>query len=227
MKIVRPTAQPMHAAEPTPSAFEGDWNVVDATLPDGSFAYTGQIAVRRKAATYQLDWQISAGRYVGIGLQLERHLFVACGEQPAGLGIALCTRQVGTTAAVQWSAFELDGAVGSGSISTSLQDDFAGEHQFMLELSDGRLYGAWTLAIRRQGPLYRLAWQKSGALHFEGLALPTPHGLALSWYPDIAQLAFLDYHATPEQPNQLNAVWALGDQAALGTERLERAATQP
>ncbi|HEX5692790.1 MAG TPA: hypothetical protein VFX76_22410, partial [Roseiflexaceae bacterium] len=187
----------MNEAGREQSSFEGTWNVVDATLPDGSFAYTGQIAVRRKRATYLLDWHISAGRYVGVGLELGEHLFVACGEQPAGLGIAMCMLQAGTTPAVHWSTIELDGAVGSGTFSDSLAGGFEGEHQLTLELPDGRTYGAWTLTISRQGPLYRLAWQKSGALHFQGLGLACSGGLAIGWYPDVAQLAFLDYHTTP------------------------------
>jgi hypothetical protein len=202
--------------------FEGDWVVVNATLPDGSFGYSGRIAVRRVAATYQLEWQISAGRYVGIGLPLGAHLLVACGEQPAGLGLALCTLRAGAAPTLEWSTFELAGAVGTGRLTSPWAGSFIGEHQIALDLPDGRLYGEWRLAIRRQGALYRLAWRKNDVTHFEGLALETAHGLALAWYPDIAQLALLDYHADAQRNHRLSAVWALGDYTALGTEVLVR-----
>jgi hypothetical protein len=212
----------MEEADRERSGFEGDWDVASATLPDGSFAYSGQIAIRRVAATYQLDWQISAGRYVGVGLQLGTRLFVACGEQPAGLGAALCQFTPGAAPTLHWSTFELAGAIGAGRFTASPTSGLEGEHQLALELPNGRLYGEWALSISRQGQVYRLALRKNGVAHFDGLGLATTQGLAFGWYPDIAQLAFLDYRADAALPNELAAVWALGNYPRLGTERLLR-----
>src|SRR3712207_5765916 len=104
-----------HAAA---SPFEGSWDVSHATLPNGAFAYTGRITIERSAATFTLDWDISAGHYVGIGIQLDDRLFVSCGEQYAGLGIALYARGPGSTPAIQWTTPELSGALGTGRFIT-------------------------------------------------------------------------------------------------------------
>jgi hypothetical protein len=70
----------------TSSPFAGTWDVTEATLPNGDFGYTGVITIQRLGATFSLDWNISAGRFVGLGLPLGEHLFVSCGEQYADLG---------------------------------------------------------------------------------------------------------------------------------------------
>src|SRR5205823_4645381 len=97
-----------------PSPFEGTWDVTHATLPNGEFAYSGRISVQQNAATFQLTWDITAGRYVGVGLVHDDHLFVSCGEQFAGLGIALYTHHPESTPTIQWSTAELAGSVGTG-----------------------------------------------------------------------------------------------------------------
>ena len=70
------------------AAFEGVWNVIDATLPDRTFGYTGMVTIAQRNGVYTMDSDITAGRYVGIGLKVDDHLLVSCGEQFAGLGLA-------------------------------------------------------------------------------------------------------------------------------------------
>ena len=48
------------------------------------------------------------------------------------------------------------------------------------------------------------------------------HGLVVGWYPDLRQLALLDYTADPEDHNRLLASWVLGGFTSLGTETLKR-----
>src|SRR5262249_57312706 len=67
---------------------EGRWRIVGATVPDGTPGYTGLLDVRRGGETYRLQWDITAGPYVGIGVLHEDHLLVACGQEWGGPRVA-------------------------------------------------------------------------------------------------------------------------------------------
>ncbi|MBN1485171.1 MAG: hypothetical protein JXA37_10645 [Chloroflexia bacterium] len=180
---------------PPPSPFVGSWEVREATLPNGDPAYTGSIEIRRKGQVFELDWDISAGRYVGIGLLVDAHLFVSCGEQRAGLGIARFQVQGANPVSVEWSAPELQGAIGRGHFSGPFNGSFAGEHRLEQSLPDGSPHGEWLLQIERVGSVLEIAWKRGEAVHFRGLGLETPSGIAVGWYPDLRQLAFMGYRA--------------------------------
>lgn len=202
--------------------FLGAWDVLHATLPNGENAYTGVIRVEPRQDTFELTWEISAGRYVGLGLAASGHVFVSCGEQYAGLGIALLHHQPNRQITAQWSTPELQGAIGTGRFLSEFSGSFVGTHRLQFSLPDGRLHGEWELHIQEVGDLFEVTWQKGESVHFTGLGLATATGLALGWYPDLRQLAFLDYLLDPSNPNQLSATWALGGFNTLGTETLKR-----
>jgi hypothetical protein len=204
------------------SSFEGTWNVTDATLPNGEFAYTGTIAIRRVGLNSLLEWDITAGKYVGLGISLGGHLYVSCGEQYAGLGLGLFRRRVDGGVDLRWCCGELPGQLGSGTLSSRLSGDFEGTHLLILLLPDERVYGEWDLTISRTGQVYELTWRKGETIHSRGLGLDTPHGLVVGWSPDVKQLAVLDYTPHPDKPNGLFATWALGGYDGLGTETLTR-----
>ncbi len=204
------------------SDFVGTWDVREAVLPDGKPAYTGTIEIRRNRHVFDLDWDITAGRYVGIGLRASSHLFVSCGEQRAGLGIALFHLQPGSRVSIQWSTPELGGATGSGEFISPFSGDFTGDHALQQRLPDGSLHGEWNLRIRKTGSLYAVDWHKGDAVHFSGIGLEMADGLAVGWYPDVRQLAFLDYTLDSRDQDTLNAIWGLGGFTALGMEKLRR-----
>ncbi len=214
----------MRASTPPPFAYEGAWSVEHATLPGGAPAYTGTIAVRRAARAYLLDWDITAGRYVGVGLARGDHLYVGCGETFRQLGVALYYLDAGAPRG-EWSAPELDGAVGSARFESPWGGSFEGDHRLVHTSPDG---GAqpWDLEVRRAGEVYAITW-RSGDERRAGLGLPMPGGIAAGWYFDLQQLAVLDYAADQTRPDQLTAVWALGGFTALGTEKLCRTGEAP
>ena len=53
------------------------------------------------------------------------------------------------------------------------------------------------MRIQKTGSLYAAAWHKGEAVHFSGIGLEMADGLAVGWYPDVRQLAFLDYSLDP------------------------------
>jgi len=207
----------MHAASP----FVGTWKVVEAILPSGAFGYTGHIVIAQHGSVCLLDWKISAGTYVGVGMLHGEHLLVSCGEQLAGLGLALCSVE-GSAISVRWCAGEAPYQSGTGRFTTPWLGTFEGEHELTLALPDGRHYGTWTLAARRTGAIFELTWRKGEQMHLRGIGLAVPGGLAAFWYPDAAQLAVMDYQLAPEDPGRLTAVWGLGGFTTLGTETLIR-----
>jgi hypothetical protein len=208
--------------QPAQFSFEGTWTVVSSTLPDGQDAYTGLIEIRRERDTFSLEWDISAGNYVGMGLVSAGHLYVSCGEQRAGLGIALVHNTHGRLAAVQWSTAEMQGGAGDGELISGNAGAYEGEHALRLRLPGGSTYGEWVLKLRRTGSLFEAVWLKRDVVHFAGLALEMPSGLALGWYPDPSQLAFMDYRFAASDPDRMTAQWALGGYTSLGTETLQR-----
>lgn len=204
------------------NAFAGSWDVLEATLPNSQAGYTGTITIRPNRHVFDLTWAITAGQYVGIGLSTGAHLLVSCGEQWAGLGIALYKAHYGSSVSVSWSSPELQGELGSGEFTSPFHGSFEGERQLIQSLPDGSLYGQWTLNIQKTGNVFAVTWRKGETVHFNGLGLEINDGLAVGWYSDISQLAFLDYTPDPTSPDRLLATWALGGFTSLGTEILAR-----
>jgi hypothetical protein len=200
--------------------YAGVWLVEHATLPNGEFAYTGTIAIEPRAAVFALEWDISAGRYVGLGLAHAAHLLVGCGELWEGLGVVFyAPHPSGVT--VQWSTPELQGAVGGGAFTTPWHGTFEGQHQLTHTLP-GAGAEQWTLTARKNDKIYELTWHGADRGERRGLGIETPGGLAAGWYPDLKQLAVLDYTADPGDPQRLYASWALGGYTGLGSETLVR-----
>lgn len=208
--------------ENSATIFTGAWDVSEATLPDGQCAYTGIISINRNMSAFDLDWDITAGRYVGIGLSIDSHLYVSCGEQRAGLGIAIFHVRSGAQVSIQWSAPELQGAIGEGAFTSQFNGVFEGEHELAQYFPDRTLHGSWTVKIEKTGGIFEIFWRKGENIHLRGLGLETANGLAVGWYPDTRQLALLDYVPDPEDPDRLSAIWALGGFTSLGTEKLKR-----
>ena len=199
-------------------AFVGSWEVVHATLPNGQSGYTGTIDIDGNEDVFALDWRISAGRYVGVGLRVGTHLFVGCGAQRAGLGVALFR----VDGSGRWSTPELQGASGAARFRSPLTGSFLGEHELEQRLPDGSLHGEWTLEVSRQGEVFEVTWRREAAVHFRGLGLAITDGLVVGWYPDLGELAVLDYTLAENDPDHLDATWALGGYCSLGSERLRR-----
>lgn len=200
--------------------FTGVWDVTHATLPDGTFAYTGTITIRPLGELFALEWDISAGRYVGLGMLAGDHLLVACGEQWAGLGLAHYKREADGAVAVTWSSPDVAGATASGRFAPSIGDSFVGTHEVIHHLWNGQQAGAWDVEIVAGDGLYDIIWRKNDVIHWRGLGLDAPDGLFVAWYPDIKQLALLDYTLDPADPNTIHARWALGGYQGLGTETI-------
>jgi hypothetical protein len=112
--------------------------------------------------------------------------------------------------------------VGVGKFTSPFHGSFEGEHQLTQHLPNGSLHGQWTLDIRKTGKVFAITWRKGEAVHFTGLGLEIDGGIAVGWYPDISQLAFLDYTVDPANPYGLLAAWVLGGFTSLGTEILTR-----
>jgi uncharacterized protein len=204
------------------AGFAGAWDVLEATLPNGQFGYTGLIDIKRNGSVYDLDWEISAGRYLGIGIPDDTHLYVGCGEQRAGLGVGIFQLGAGCEVSIRWSNPELRGAIGSGMFTSAFNGTFEGEHELDQRFPDGSPYGTWTVEIQKTDSIFEIAWRKGSAVHFRGLGLEIENGLAVSWYPDTSELALLDYSFDPEDAECLLATWALGGFTSLGSEKLKR-----
>lgn len=211
---------------PIAEPFEGVWKVANATLPNGRFAYDGSISIARQKDAYTLQWDISAGRYVGVGLRISDetsdHLLVACGEHYAGLGVGMfMPDEAHGGFNLRWTSAELAGAVGTGRL-VPFEDTkgFDGLYQLIQRLPGGMLHGEFLLAMERDNAVYEASWHRGRAMHWRGLGLRLAGGFGVSWYPDPAQLAFLDYSLGPSR--ELIATWALGGFNTLGSERLVR-----
>lgn len=206
---------------PEQSPFAGTWEVLEATLPNGKPGYTGNIAMRPVGAVLDLVWDISDGSYVGIGLPLGDRLVVSCGPQRAGLGLVVFEVH-GDAVTAEWTVPELRGAIGGGVWRSPWEGSFAGSHRLVQQLPDGTPHGEWTLDIRQNGEVFEVDWRAGDAVHFRGLGFEVDDALVVGFYPDLGQLAVLDYVPAAGDRDRLDGRWALGGFSSLATERLRR-----
>jgi len=183
----------------------GDWEV-EATVPGGG-SYTGRVTARRRGAVVELEWDITAGRYVGVGLEAAGAWYVACGEAWEGLGLAL-VRVDGT---VRWSP-----APERGEVATTTLEP-CGERHWKAGPVTAPDFPFVSIAL--DGPSHLYEAELRGGPVARGLALPFAGGHALAWYPRLDQTVILRY--TPgREPGTLEAVWGLGGHQQLAAETL-------
>lgn len=206
---------------PGQSSYVGKWEVLEATLPNGKPGYTGTIAIRPRGSVLDLEWDISDGTYVGIGLPLGERLVVSCGPQRAGLGLALFKIRDGSVT-VEWTMPELLGAVGGGAWLSPWTGDFEGSHQLFQRLPDGTSHGEWTLDVRRSNEVFEVDWRQGDVVHFRGIGFEAEGSLVVGLFPDLGQLAVLDYELAGGDPDRIAGRWALGGFGSLATESLRR-----
>lgn len=183
----------------------GDWEV-EATVPGGG-AYSGRVTARRAGATVELEWDITAGRYVGVGLEEGGHWYVACGADWEGLGLAL----LGEDGQVRWTPAPGRGTVGT----TGLHREGAAAWKAGPATSAGLPFTGVSLVGR--GELVEAVL--TGGPIGRGLALPYGGGHALAWYPRFDQTVILRY-TEGREPGTLEAVWGLGGHPGLAAETL-------
>ena len=102
----------------------GDWTV-QATVPGGG-EYTGRISARHAGDAVTLEWDITAGRYVGIGLPLGDHWYVACGDTWEGLGLAL----IAADGTARWTTQAPEGTVQTGHLTAHGSATWAADDTF-------------------------------------------------------------------------------------------------
>lgn len=202
--------------------FVGSSDVLEATLPNGKTGYTGRIEIKRNRNIFDLEWDISDGRYYGLGLPVNSHLIVACGEHCAGLALSIFLVQPDSRVTFRSCTPDMRGDVGSGKFLSPFNGSFEGNHEIIQYLPDGSFDGQWSLDIRQSGQTYEIAWHKRDVVHFTGLGLEPDNGLAVCRYPELPQLALLDYVLDPDDVDRLSASWALGGFTSLGAELLKR-----
>jgi len=183
----------------------GDWEV-EATVPGGG-SYTGRVTVRPVGGVVEVEWDTTAGRYVGLGLPEVGAWFVACGEDREGLGLAL-VRAEGT---VRWVPTAERGEVGETQLAPT------GVRRWEAGATTAPGFPFDTVALA--GTRYLLEAQLGGGPAGRGLALPFPGGQAVAWHPHFDQLTILRYGAGRE-PGTLEAVWGLGGHRSLAAETL-------
>ena len=195
----------MSRLQPPGLSLVGDWEV-EATVPGGG-TYTGRVIARLAGDAVELEWDITAGRYVGLGLAAAGAWYVACGEDWAGLGLAL----LGAGGTARWAP-----APGRGEIGvTTLVPAGAGRWEAGPTTAAAVPFAA--VSLGRGG--YLLEAELTGGPAGRGLALPFPGGHAVAWYPRFDQTVILRY-AAGREPGTLEAVWGLGGHRGLAAETL-------
>ena len=145
-----------------------------------------------------------------------------CPSAAVVLGIAVYTPGPDQIVGVRWTTPDLEGEVGTGTFTSAWTGTWEGTHRVTHQSGDRHARGASTLHISRTNQVYELTWQASDGTTCTGLGIATPDGLAAGWYPDVRQLALMDYVLAPQDNHRLNARWALGGYSMLGSEMLRR-----
>ncbi|MBN2113281.1 MAG: hypothetical protein JW785_04045 [Acidimicrobiia bacterium] len=183
----------------------GEWEV-EATVPGGG-SYSGLVTARPVGAAVELEWDITAGRYVGLGLGAAGVWFVACGEDWEGLGLAL----VRVDGSVRWCP-----ARQRGEVAATILEPSGARHW---KAGPGTAPDFPFASIALNGARYLCEAELQGGPVARGLALPFPGGHALAWHPRFDQTVILRY-APGREPGTLEAVWGLGGNKQLAAETL-------
>src|SRR5215468_9413931 len=139
---------------------DGRWRIVDATVPDGTPGYTGLLDISPRGETYRLQWDVTAGRFVGIGLLEDDHLLVACGGAWEGLRIASVRARADGALRVRWSE--------GGDVAEEVVE------------RDG-------LALSRVGDVYEATWRPGGAEEDVGIGFDVLGGVVAGWSADLGE----------------------------------------
>lgn len=190
----------------------GDWRV-EATVPGGG-TYTGTVTARPAGDTVELIWDITAGRYFGIGLPEEGAWYVACGEDGDGLGLAL----VGRDDRLRWSPAPGRGMVALSSLVPAPAPP--GTHGWKAGPAGAAGFPFTGLVLGGRGEVVEAVLE--GGPVARGLALPTTAGWAVAWYPRFDQTVILRY-LPGREPGTWVALWALGGQPEPAVELLRPA----
>jgi hypothetical protein len=189
----------------------GEWTVA-ATVPGGG-EYTGTVSARRAGDAVAVEWDTTAGSYVGIGLPVADDWYVACGEDWDGLGLAL----IDDDGTVQWAEHPPDGTVGSDRLTPSAPRRWT---------TQGADFPFASVALAGDGDVLEARLTTRSGAVVTGLALTTTDGFAVAWYPTLDQTVILRYSAG-DAPGTVDAVWALGGHADLATETLRPIPLRP
>jgi hypothetical protein len=168
------------------------------------------VTARRVGAAVEVEWDVTAGRYVGVGLEVAGAWYVACGEDWDGLGMAL-VRVDGT---VLWTPAGEAGRVGSTAL-----EPFGARHW---RAGPATALDFPFASIALSGSRYLREAEFQGGPVGRGLALPFPGGHALAWSVRFDQTAILRY-AVGREAGSLEAVWGLGGHKQLAAETLRPA----
>lgn len=190
----------------------GKWSV-QATVPGGG-TYEGIVEVSPAGETLEFAWDTSAGSYVGIGLAEGEAWYVACGEDADRLGLALVT----WAGRLRWSPATDPGTVGTGTLAPAFAGRDAPAWTVGPDSTAGLPFASVVLA--GDGEVREAAL--TGGRVERGLALATPAGWAIAWYPRFDQTVILRYRPGRRRVGW-EAVWALGGRPGTATELLRPA----
>ncbi|MBM3695683.1 MAG: hypothetical protein FJW79_07100 [Actinobacteria bacterium] len=183
----------------------GKWDA-EATVPGGG-TYTGRVVGRRVGPTVELEWEVTAGHYVGLGLEAAGAWWVACGEDWDGLGLALLYEG----GAARWAPAPGRGEAGATTlVSCGTRCWAAGP-----DTDPGFPFDA----VGLNESWYLREAELQGGPAGRGLALPFPGGHAVAWYPLFEQTVILRY-GPGREPGTVEAMWGLGGHHRLAAETL-------
>jgi hypothetical protein len=192
---------------------EGAW-AVESTVPGGG-RYRGTITARRVGDTVEMEWDITAGRYVGVGLPLEDTWYVACGEDWDSLGLAL----IAADGAIDWTPAPDRGSVRT----TELASPSGRPGPWRAGPATDPAFPFAEIRLEERGELLGAFLTTEGGRSSTGLALRSAKGFAVAWYRRPDQVVILRYTAG-EAPDTLEGVWGLGSHPDPAAETLHRVA---
>ncbi|MGZ5004061.1 MAG: hypothetical protein ACXWG7_00900 [Chthoniobacterales bacterium] len=195
-------------------SFSGTWKITDAQTLAGK-SYTGTVRIASIGAVYELQWNTTAGKYLGLGLADGNKLCTGWGGK--NFGVVLYKINGNGTLSGRWTIPSANEAEGTEEASGGIPNELAGEYTIKGTNPGGK--GSYTgkLRIRKTGATYQLRWTLPGGQSYSGVGLRVGDSLHVGWSTGKEPYAVISYTF---DDGTAEGIWTVGGSEKTAKESL-------
>jgi hypothetical protein len=196
-------------------AFAGTWNITDAKTLDGK-PYTGTVRITKSGPAYKLQWNTTAGKYLGIGLAEGNALCTGWGGK--NFGVVLYKINADGTLDGWWTVPGVTEAEGLEKLTGGAPGVLEGEYDLRGTNPGNKGGYKGKLNIRKTGETYQLDWTIPGTPAYRGVGIRVGDYLHVGWGGKEVY-AVISYTF---DGNKAEGLWTVGGSQRIAVENLAK-----